>query len=89
MALQKTIKQSDGVTTNYHRIFYIDTIINQSIAIVVSSYIDKDIRDEETPDGGIYHKCRTYTADYKENMTIEEAYTYLKTLEEFEGAEDV
>lgn len=89
MALKKAIKQSDGITTSYHRIFYIESVINQNTAIVVSSYIDKDVRDEETPDNDIYHKCITYNTDYKENMTVEEAYDYLKTLEEFEGAEDV
>ena len=36
-----------------------------------------------------YKVAITYETDYKENMTVKEAYDYLKTLPEFEGAEDI
>ncbi len=36
-----------------------------------------------------YSKSITYETEYDPNMTIESAYGYLKTLPEFEGAEDV
>ena len=36
-----------------------------------------------------YKVAVTYEKEYEENMTVEEAYEYLKTLPEFEGAEDI
>lgn len=91
MALYKEITQEDGVTTNYHRIFFVDSIINSHTSIAVLSYVKEDIRSAEK-DGSIelaYKKAKTYEIDYKENMTVEEAYEFLKTLPEFEGAVSV
>jgi len=91
MALKKVIKQSDGITTEYHRIINMIMNINQSISISVNSYVDEESRDiERDPVSGYpYNQNITFTTDYVENMTIEDAYEYLKTLEMFEGAEDV
>ena len=36
-----------------------------------------------------YCKSVTYETDYDADMTVEAAYDYLKTLEMFEGAEDI
>ena len=73
MALKKEIRQSDGVVTNYHRILYIQSTINSHDSIAVVSYVDEIGRAME----------------YEENMTIEDAYKYLKTLSEYEDAEKI
>lgn len=88
MALYKPVVQDDGVTTNYHRILYMMSYINSQISIAVVSYIDRVARDTENDKKQPYRKYVTYETDYKENMTIEEAYLFLKTLEQFEGAEN-
>ena len=36
-----------------------------------------------------YRTAVTYEKEYEENMTIEDAYKYLKTLSEYEDAEDI
>ena len=36
-----------------------------------------------------YRKAVTYETEYDKNMTVEEAYNWLKTQEVFEGAEDI
>nr|DAH20495.1 MAG TPA: hypothetical protein [Caudoviricetes sp.] len=89
MALYKEIIQDDGVATNYHRILYIQSMINSHNSIAVASYINKEGRERENTEKQPYKKAITYEKSYQENMTNEEAYAYLKTLSEFEGAEDV
>lgn len=89
MALLKTIKQPDGVTTTYHRILFVDSMINSHVSVVVLSYIDEEGRNNDSPDSRAYKVSTTYELDYVKNMTVEKAYRYLKTLPEFEGATDV
>ena len=91
MALHKPIKQDDGVITNYHRILYSQITTNKQNSIAVISYIDNEARDNEKENiiAKPYSKAITYETDYDENMTIESAYNYLKTLPEFEGATDI
>lgn len=36
-----------------------------------------------------YRAAVTYEKEYEENMTIEDAYKYLKTLSEYEDAENI
>ena len=89
MALQKAIKQEDGVTTSYHRVLFIQSMVNSHVSIAVVSYVDNEARGwEKGGDATPYRKSITYETDYDEGMTIEKAYNYLKTLPEFEGAED-
>lgn len=91
MALFKEIKQSDGVTTKYHRILYVMTTVNKQNSIAVLSYVDDESRSSEI--GGEmtqpYQKSVTYETAYDPSMTIESAYDYLKSLPQFEGAVDV
>lgn len=89
MALSKEIKQEDGVVTNYHRILFLRSTINQHISIAVLSYIDEVSRERELLGEKPYKVAVTYEKPYEENMTVEEAYEYLKTLPAFESAEDV
>lgn len=89
MALKKTIIQRDGIPTEYHRILFLQSTINSHISIAVLSYLNEDARHSEMDLIQTYKVSITYETDYIENMTIEDAYNYLKTLPEFEGAEDV
>lgn len=89
MALKKVIKQADGVNTAYHRIAFTQDVINSHNSIVVFSYVDEASRQTENENGMPYKASVTYEKEYEENMTIEEAYLYLKSLPDFEGAEDV
>lgn len=91
MALFKSIQQSDGVTTNYHRILYLNIVTNSCNNIAVMSYTDADARTKEQ-NGVIaqpYHTAVTYVSDYDPDMTVSAAYEYLKTLSQFADAEDV
>lgn len=94
MALKKEIELSNGVITNYHRIVSINSIINKHTIIEVAMYTLERIRLEEkeeaSEDNPINLSIDTtiVKTDYKDNLGIEEAYEYLKTLKQFEGAED-
>lgn len=91
MALCKNIRQDDGVTTNYHRILFLTKTVNRQNSIAVLSYVDEEARDmeKESALSQPYQKSVTYELSYDENMTITSAYEHLKTLPQFEGAEDV
>ena len=89
MALLKQITQSDRVITSYHRILLIQSVVNSHTSISVLSYVDQDSRNIEPTESRVYKSCITYEMEYVENMTIEDAYAYLKTLPEFEEAEDI
>ena len=91
MAIYKPIRQDDGVTTNYHRILFLMQTVNRQNSIAVLSYVDEEARDGEKEHTIMqpYSKSITYEVDYDPNMSINDAYTYLKTLPQFEGAIDV
>lgn len=89
MALKKEVRQDNGVVTNYHRILYVMSTINSHVSIAVLSYIDEPGRNMENGEIEPYKVAVTYEKEYEENMTIKDAYEYLKTLPEFEGAEDI
>jgi hypothetical protein len=89
MALLKSIRQTDGVVTNYHRILFTQSTINSHNSIVVASYVDKEARNMELSEIRPYKITKTYEKHYVENMTVEDAYDYLKTLPQFEDAEDI
>lgn len=91
MAIYIPIKQDDGVTTNYHRILYLTQTINRQNSIAVVSYVDEESRSLEKDSvlSQPYQKAVTYEIPYDESMTVENAYEYLKTLPQFEGAVDI
>lgn len=90
MALQKEI-QADGITASYHRILTLALTTNSHNSIVVLSYLDAAARAQEQAGSSepVYRRGITYETDYDETMTVESAYSYLKTLPDFEGALDV
>lgn len=91
MALFKRIEQSDGVVTDYHRILFLQTTVNQQNSIAVLSYTNSDIREGEKKNSlsHPYMQSKTYETNYDPDMTIEDAYEFLKTLPEFKDAIDV
>ena len=91
MALYKEIRQEDGVTTNYHRILYLMQTVNRQNSIAVLSYVNDESRNNEKDNvmAQPYQKSVTYEVPYDENMTVASAYEYLKTLPQFEGAENI
>lgn len=91
MGLRKEIRQEDGVVTNYHRILYLRQTVNKQTSIAVVSYVDDMARSDEKTAviGQPYKQAITYEIDYDESMTIEKAYDFLKTLPQFENAENV
>lgn len=91
MALYKNIIQDDGVPTSYHRILLLMKTINRHNSIAVLSYVDSSARDNEKESILMQPYCKnvTYELPYDEDMTVEEAYAYLKTLPQFKGAEDI
>lgn len=85
MAIKKDIVQPDSVTTSYHRILALTLTTNRQNSIEVLSYVDEDSRTTS----GSYQAAATYELPYDDSMTTSGAYEYLKTLDVFEGGEDV
>lgn len=92
MALKKEIILNNGVITNYHRIVSLNNITNVSTIIEVASYTSKEKREEEkdaienATEMNVFIDTKYINKEYTENLTIKEAYEYLKTLDEFKDA---
>ena len=102
MAIKKQVTADNGIVTEYHRIALLSIDVHQQNTILVHSYLSEDGRQiEKDYAAGLYNGIEagvmkfpyvdaTYMhTDYDENMTVKTAYEYLKTLPQFEGAEDV
>mgnify|MGYP003318417842 CR=1 FL=1 len=92
MALIKEMKDDMSyAVTNYHYIFFVNNERDCNY-IGVKSYVSADARNEEKDDfqAKVFCVIKTYvnTRNYVQNMTLSQAYDYLKTLPEFEGAVD-
>ena len=100
MALNKKIELDNGVITNYHRIVSINQIVNNQTLIEVASYTDKSKREEEQqayktaketgtfPEMNVFIDTKFINKEYAEEESVESAYDYIKTLDEFKGAKD-
>ena len=95
MALYKDVELQSGVTVSYHRVVSVSTVTNVQSTIEVASYTSRAKREEEAAavgSGGgmdVFIETTWYVAPYDETVSIEGAYSYIKSLEEFSGAEDV
>lgn len=98
MALKKEIEFENGLILNYHRIVSLNKITNQSNIIEIASYANERKREEEkvyyenndrTQPMNIYIETTYINKDYDENENIEDAYSYLKTLEQYKNAENI
>lgn len=94
MALIKEIEESNGVVTKYHRVASLFIFTNEQNTIEVRSYTSIEKREEEAgcietgnwDNFNAFIEGKNYNIPYDQNMTIKDAYNYLKTLPEFEGA---
>lgn len=102
MAIKKQITADNGVVTEYHRIALVSIDVNNQNTILVHSYLSADGRQvEKDYAAGLYHdleeglmkfpyvNAQYIHCDYDGDMTVVNAYGYLKSLPEFEGALDV
>lgn len=92
MAIKKDIELDNGVVTNYHRISRIASFINVDSSICVASYLSKQKRllEKGNPSfTNVFIDERTYFLPYDPELNVVKAYEYIKSLPEFEGAEDV
>lgn len=102
MAIKKQITADNGIITEYHRVALIRIDVNNQNTILIHSYLSEDGRQVEkdyaagkydTLEAGMmkfpYVNATYINTEYDENMTVKEAYKYLKSLPAFEGAEDV
>ena len=102
MAIKKKVTESNGVITEYHRIAMIKIDINQQNTILVHSYlsdagrqVEKDYENgkyKDVDEGMMnwpYVNAQYMSTEYDGEMTISKAYEWLKSLPDFEGAEDV
>lgn len=101
MAIKKQITADNGVVTEYHRIALLSIDVNQQNTILVHSYISEDGRQiEKDYAAGLYKDleegmmnfpyvdAQYINAEYDGEMTVTKAYEWLKSLPQFEGAED-
>lgn len=83
MALEKDIRQEDGVVTKYHRILYIQQTPGTATSIAVISYTDEEGRDMEKSGMRPYVQSITYEFDFEDGCTISRGYELLETLDVF------
>lgn len=97
MAIQKQIELDNGVIVNYHRIVSINKVTNNANIIEIASYTSREKRQEEVEyyndnnsnkELNVFIDTTYINKEYDENETIEEVYTYLKTLNKFKNAKD-
>lgn len=94
MALSKNITLDNGVITRYHRIVSINHIINHSSIIEICSYTSAKKRAEEKNASetknamNVYLHTQYINTNYNDTMTTADAYEFIKSLEQFEGATD-
>lgn len=98
MALKKEIEFENGLILNYHRIVSLNKITNQSNIIEIASYANERKRQEEkayyesndnNASMNVYIETTYINKDYNEDETIEDAYSYLKTLKQYKNAENI
>lgn len=95
MALSLDMTLPNGVEVRYHRVVRVDGMTNVQTTIEVASYTSSTKRAEEKAalETGepidVYTDTRFYAAPWSDaGMSCAEAYAYLKTLPEFDGATD-
>lgn len=102
MAIKKKVTANNGIFTEYHRIALLSIDVNNQNTILVHSYLAEDARQiEKDYAAGLYNDlekgmmkfpyvdAQYLNCDYDGFMTIEKAYEWLKTLPQYDGAEDV
>lgn len=98
MGLKKEIELDNGIIVNYHRIVSLNKIINNSNIIEVASYTSEEKREQEkayyaaenkNDSMNVFINTLYLNVPYNSQMTIEDAYEYLKTTDMFKNAIDL
>lgn len=97
MALKKDITLSNGILVTYHRVISVTNVVNQYTLIEVGSYLNEDLRNKEkewyakNPERyfDVFMNTTHHQMEYNKEINVDNAYEYLKTLDIFEGAEDI
>lgn len=94
MALIKEIVLDNGITVNYHRIVSVENVTNQLSIIEVASYTSESKRLEEkeklanNEPMDIFIYTEYISLEYTQDLNVDTAYEYLKTLDKFADAID-
>lgn len=101
MGLKKHVTLSNGVQLNYFRVVCMNVITNQQNTIEVAGYTSQAKRREEQaayaecsetgsfPEIEVFIDTQFYAAPYDQEMTIADAYGWLKENAGFEQATDI
>jgi len=101
MGIKKDETLPNGIPLNYYRIVSLTTIVNQQTIIELAGYVTQDARQAEQdaqaeaqetgeyPETDVFIDTRFIEVDYDPEMSVTKAYEYLKSLPEWEDAEDV
>ena len=98
MALKKKTIMSNGLELEYHRIALLSVDVNNSITVLVHSYLNESARNyEKDYAAGLiegeptfpYVDAEYISFEYEDGIDIKKAYEKLKALPQYEGAEDV
>ena len=97
MALKKDLILENGIVLTYHRVVSVTNITNQKSIIEVASYLNSDQRQREKDwymsnskdNMNVYINATYFSKEYDKELNVDNAYEYLKTLDEFKDAEDV
>ena len=87
----------NGITLTYHRVVSVNSIVNVQSMIEVGSYLNKEEREKErewyesSPKDrlNVYISTKYYPIEYSKDLNVDNAYEYLKTLDDFADAEDI
>ena len=94
MAIIKEIVLDNGISVNYHRIVSVNNITNHASIIEVGSYANKEKRTEEkeklanNEPINVFIHTEYLNKEYTQNLNVDTAYEYLKTIDKFSGATD-
>lgn len=102
MAIKIQVTTDNGIVTEYHRIALLSIDVNQQNSMLIHSYVNEAARQiEKDYAAGVYNDleegmvkfpyvdAQYINTNYNPDMTISEAYNFIKTLPQFEGAEDI
>lgn len=89
MALYKERELDNGVAVSYHRVVSVGCVTNVQNTVEVASYPSRAWRERELAGGDSYVRTSWHVLPYRQGMSVDDAYAYLKGLPEYEGAADV
>ena len=97
MAINKNETLPNGLPLSYWRIVSLTCVVNNQSIIEVAGYVNQEQREREqeydpetaTEPLDVITETRFINIDYDPNLSVNQAYEYLKTLPEFSGGTDV